>query len=75
MLFEEKYPDANEQEQYEGGNYIWVPKADNCYVCGRLTHFVEINLGAHMCSPECEEKFFYDAFRHSLGTKDFNLDF
>ena len=66
MLFEDKYPDAKEGETYNGDNYIWTPKADNCYMCGRLTHFVELNAGCHMCSEECDENFYFDFLKQSL---------
>ena len=43
MKYDTKYPNANEREYYEYRNYIWVRKPDNCYVCGQMTHFVELN--------------------------------
>lgn len=69
MLFEDKYPDAKEGETYNGDNYIWTPKADNCYVCGRLTHFIELNAGCHMCSEECDENFYLQMYMHATNSK------
>ena len=66
MLFSEKYPEANSKENYEHDNYIYSDKADNCYVCGRLTHFVEINAGCHICSEECDDEFYFQMFAHAL---------
>jgi hypothetical protein len=73
MLFADKYPEAKEGETYEHDNYIYSTKADNCYQCGKLTHFVEINIGAHICSEECDENFYLEAFKHAL--KKSNIDF
>ncbi len=74
MLFSDKYPEANEHEQYEHGNYIWSPKADNCYICGKLTHFIELNAGAHICSEECDDEFYFQMYAQTIG-KNINFDF
>lgn len=73
MKFEQKYPDAKENTLYEYGNYLWNPKADNCYICGRLTHFVEVNMKAYLCSEECDEQFFNMMFSNTT-TEYFNLE-
>lgn len=66
MLFSDKYPKANEHEEYENGNYIWSHKADNCYICGKLTHFIEVNAGAHICSEECDDEFYFQMFAQAI---------
>ena len=74
MLFSEKYPNATPSGTYEYDNYIYSKKADNCYVCGKLTHFVEINAGAHICSEECDDEFYFQMFSQAIG-KDNIIDF
>lgn len=74
MLFNDKYPEANAEEEYEYGNYIWTDQTDNCYMCGRLTHFVEINAGAYICSEECDEKFYFEMFSQALNKNNI-IDF
>ena len=66
MLFSEKYPEANEQGQYEHGNYTWSKRPDNCYICGKLTHFIELNSEAYLCSEECDEAFYNEMFQHAI---------
>ena len=66
MLFSEKYPEANDHEYYENGNYMWSSKADNCYVCGKLTHFIELNLGTHICSEECDDEVYLEILSQAI---------
>ena len=66
MLFSDKYPNANPNEEYEYGNYIYTKRADNCHMCGRLTHFVEINAGGYFCSEECDEAFYNEMFKAAM---------
>ena len=35
--------------------FVWSEKVDNCYVCGRLTHFINLDFEAFVCSEECDE--------------------
>lgn len=74
MLYSEKYPEASVNDTFECGNYIYSEKADNCYICGRLTHFVEINAGAHICSEECDEEFYFQMYAQAIN-KEHILDF
>lgn len=74
MLYCDKYPEANENEEYAGGNYIWTPKADNCYICGRMTHFVEINAGCYICSEECDDEFYFQMYAQAVGKNNI-IDF
>lgn len=69
MLFCDKYPEAKEKEYYENGNYIWTEKADNCYMCGKLTNFIEINAGCHICSEECDDNFYLQLFSQATNIK------
>ena len=66
MKFDTKYPNANDREYYEYRNYIWVRKPDNCYICGQLTHFVELNAETYICSEECDEKFYSEMFKNAI---------
>jgi len=66
MLFSDKYPEANERKEYEHGNYIWNKNADNCYVCGRMTHFIEQGSKTYICSEECDEKFYDEIFIQAI---------
>lgn len=65
MLFSEKYPKANYDNEYENHNYIYG-KPDNCYMCGRITNFIEKNTGAHICSEDCDEKFYSEMFKAEM---------
>ena len=66
MLFNEKYPTAKEGEVVEHGDYVLNHDADNCYVCGRLTHFFERNAGTYICSEECDEELYYMFFMNAI---------
>ena len=67
MKFEDKYPEAKDSSKiYENGNYIYAMQTDNCYICGQLTHFIEINVGCHICSEECDEKFYDEMFAAAI---------
>jgi hypothetical protein len=59
MLFEEKYPNANYTDWYENGNYMCARIPGHCYICGKITRFVELNAEAYICSEE-SDKTFYD---------------
>jgi hypothetical protein len=74
MIFANKYPEAKENILYEYGNYMWSPKADNCYMCGRLTHFIEVNVQAHICSEECDEKFYDEMFAAAAYESSIELE-
>ena len=62
MLFSEKYPNANSSVIYKC-NYIYTSKPGKCCMCGRLTHFIEINAEDFFCSEECDEKFYNEIFK------------
>ena len=80
MLFSEKYPDARsivitnkdsgkeiaQLETYENGNYIWSVNRDNCYICGRITHFIETNMKCYICSEECDEALYREVFKEAI---------
>ena len=66
MLFSDKYPKADKWGSYEHGNYTYKELSDNCYVCGQMTHFVETNSGAYICSDECDEKFYDEIFKQAM---------
>ena len=66
MKYEDKYPEAKPGEIYESGNYIVSKHRDNCYICGSLTRFVDMNSEAHICSEECDETFYNEMFRQAL---------
>lgn len=74
MLFSEKYPETNDHTEYENSNYTWSSKADNCYICGKLTHFVETNTGAHICSEECDDELYFQICANALQKNNL-LDF
>lgn len=66
MKYEDKHPNAKPGQIYEAGNYIVSKHRDNCYICGSLTRFVDINSEAHICSEECDEIFYNEMFRQAL---------
>lgn len=66
MLFSEKYPNANPNGTYEHGNYIYSASRDNCYLCGRITHFVESNMQCYVCSEECDEALYIQVFKEAM---------
>jgi hypothetical protein len=65
MLFAEKYPNAIGTELYEHGNIAHVKKADNCYMCGKMTHFIDVHTKARICSEECEIEFYNEMFKNA----------
>ena len=68
MLYSEKYPNANPRGSYEYGNYIYG-KESSCYICGKPTNFIEVNADAHICSEECDKKFYDDMFLAEMKRK------
>ena len=61
MIFSEKYKNLKVGEvKY---NVLRSTKSDNCYMCGRLTPFIDTNTEAHFCSEECVDKFYTEYFR------------
>ena len=66
MKYESKYQNAKPGDIYEFGNYIVSQKRDNCYICGELTKFVDINSEAYICSEECDETFYNEMFKHAM---------
>lgn len=77
MLFSEKYPEAIPNQEFENGNYFYAEKADNCYMCGKLTHFVEMNAETYICSEECDGDFYFQIFSHAINQNNNNniIDF
>jgi len=65
MLFAEKYPNASAPHSYENGNFIYLDRADNCYMCGKLTHFIDSKTQAYICSEECETEFYNEMFKNA----------
>lgn len=56
MLYDEKY--RNIPIMSLGDDcYLHCAEAQPCCVCGRLTHFCEINYEGYFCSDECEAQF------------------
>jgi len=66
MLFTDKYPKAKVNELYEHGDYTYEKQADNCYVCGRMTHFYEKNVGTYICSEECDDELYSMIFMKAI---------
>ena len=66
MKYEDKYPNAHPGDICEFGNYIVSKKRDNCYICGFLTNFVDVNSEAHICSEECDKAFYDEFFKKAI---------
>lgn len=60
MKFVDKYAWVKPGEVV--GDILRCNKVDNCYECGLLTPFIEINTEAFFCSDECVEKFYHDFY-------------
>ena len=62
------YPQAphHTEIQFEGSALIKADDTDepySCFVCGALTHWIDINFEAAICSEECERAAWNDYFR------------
>jgi hypothetical protein len=55
MIFEEKYPNAESGIDVEDGIMKGASKGF-CFVCNRLTSFVELCFETYTCSEECVKK-------------------
>ena len=55
MKYSDKYPNAEYAQNVEHG-IIKGKRKDNCYVCGTLTDFIDIDFECHICSEECLDK-------------------
>ena len=58
---------------FNHNEFYWSEKADNCCVCGKLTHFIDVDFEAFVCSEECDEtlmKEFWEANKTII--KDYN---
>ena len=66
MNYDQKYPNAKPLEMVDA-TIMCGSKADNCYVCGNLTNFIDVDFETHICSEECEDKLTGEFFRHALG--------
>lgn len=64
MTFDEQHPNARylEEIQFEGSALIKSTDPRNCFVCNRVTHWIDINFEGALCSPECERKAWEDYF-------------
>lgn len=65
--FTELYPQAPHQSeiQFEGSLLIKADDSDEpfaCFVCGSLTHWIDCNFEAAVCSEECERAAWNDYF-------------
>jgi len=65
MKYSQKYPFA-EPLQMVDDTIMCGGKPDNCYACGSLTCFIDIDFETHICSEECEEKLVNEFFRHVI---------
>lgn len=55
MRWEQKYPEAQvDQDQVQYGVYR-SGVIGTCFVCGKRTSWVDISFDAHLCSEECEQ--------------------
>lgn len=34
---------------------IWLSKVSKCWHCGKLTHLVDVDFEAHLCSSKCQQ--------------------
>lgn len=52
MIFEALFPYAKHLEEVREG-LIWVNDIGPCFICGRLTHFADLDYQDYFCSDEC----------------------
>jgi hypothetical protein len=50
-----KFDDDLTEIEYKGSNLFKSPTIANCWHCGDLTYWIDINFEAHLCSEECED--------------------
>ena len=56
--------------------FAWSEKVDNCCVCGRLTHFIDLDFEAFVCSEECDEALTKEFFAiNNTIVEDFKNEF
>ena len=68
MKYSDKYPNAQPQEMIDA-TILCTSKTDNCYQCGCLTHFMDTDFEAFICSEECEEALTSDFFKNVIHKK------
>lgn len=66
MKYNKKYSEAIPYTMVDA-TIMYSNKADNCYVCGNLTNFIDVDFEAHICSEECEDKLIGEFFHRALG--------
>ena len=72
MKYNDKYPDAEYLDMVDQTIMKSTIK-DNCYNCGELTNFIDIDFECHVCSEECEDEILDQFFRHVM-VKDYLND-
>lgn len=56
MKYIDKYPNMKKiVEEHDG---IMRGRPDNCYVCGQITEYIDIDFCTHICSDECSDMLF-----------------
>ena len=63
MKFEDKYPNVISGDMPED-TILVGSKKDNCYICGALTQFIDIDFQTHICSEECLDKLTFQWATH-----------
>ena len=56
MKYIDKYP--NMKKIVEEHDDIMRGRPDNCYVCGQITEYIDIDFCTHICSDECSDILF-----------------
>lgn len=62
MKFRDKYPDAKYADTVEY-SIMKGSKKDNCYICGALTDFIDMDFECPICSEECMDKINEEFFK------------
>lgn len=62
MIFDEVFSKLNYLESIyiEGSELIKSSDHHSCFVCGKQTHWLDINFQAALCSLECEREAWSD---------------
>lgn len=55
-------PDAYGFYFNEEGDCLWSDDEQPCQMCGKPTHWIEINYEQHFCSRKCIDDFTCEAF-------------
>ena len=65
MKYDKKYPNARPLQEVEK-TIMKAHKPDNCYMCGVMTDFIDMDFDAYICSEECDEALMNDFFKYAI---------